>query len=136
MNQSCEAEAYPKLFEFIDKQTGLSPKGVLLAAEDLIRAAGYLPGSKRPAGWSERVDGFGRRTEDRKYTLRVFKIGDYWFVIRKTSRRLLDLEYLALAFEQVPLCTRTDNEAMRLADHCHPAPGQTIGGCWVRWRKR
>jgi hypothetical protein len=137
MEQSCEAEMDPKLFEFIDEQTGLSPKtGALLAAEDLLRAAGYFPGSKRPKGWRERVDGFGRRTEDRKYTLQVFKMGDYWFVARRTSRRLLDFEYLAFAFEEVPLCTRTDHEAMRLADHCYPDPGQTMGGCWTPWPKR
>jgi hypothetical protein len=137
VDQSCEVEVHPKLFEFIDEQTGLSPKtGVLLALEDLLRAAGHFPGSKRPKGWRERVDGFGRRTEDRKYTLRVFKIRDYWFVTRETSRRTLDFEYLALAFDKVPLCTRSDQEAMRLADHCHPDPGQTMGGCWVPFPQR
>jgi hypothetical protein len=63
-------------------------------------------------------------------------MGDYWFVIRGTSRSKLDFQYLALAFDEVPLCTRTDQEAMRLADHCHPFPGQTMGGCWVPWLKR
>jgi hypothetical protein len=132
MDQSCGTEALPKLFEFIDEQTALSPNaGLLLAAEDLLRAAGHFPGSKRPKGWRERVDGFGRSTGDRKYTLRVFKMRDYWFVTRRTSRRNLDFEYLALAFDKVPLCTKTDQEAMRLADHCYPDPGQTIPGCWV-----
>ena len=121
-----------KLFEFIDEKSGLSPKaGVLLADEYLLRAAGHFSGSKRPSGWRERVDGFGRRTKDRKYTLRVFKMDHYWFVIRTVSRSKLDFEYLALAFENVPLCARTDQEATRLADHCHPFPGKTVAGCWV-----
>jgi hypothetical protein len=96
MGQSFEAEAHPKLFEFIDEQTGLSPVGILLAAEDLLRAAGHFPGSKGPKGWRKRVYGFGKGTKDRK-----------------------------------PICTRTGQEAMRLADHFHPDPGQTIPGCWV-----
>jgi hypothetical protein len=101
MDQPCEAEMHPKLFEFIECKTGLSPKtGALLAAEDLLRAAGHFTGSKRPKGWRETADGFGRRTEDRKYTLQVFKMGDYWFVIRGTSRSKRSFEYLALAFDQ------------------------------------
>jgi hypothetical protein len=143
MDQSCDAEVHPKLFEFIEReQTGLSPDsfstktGVLLAGEDLLRAAAHFPGSKRPKGWRAEAEGFRRRTEDRRYTLSVFKIGDYWFVMRRTSRSIMAYEYLALAFDQVPLCTRTDQEAMRLADHCYPDPGQTMGGCWVPWVKR
>jgi hypothetical protein len=136
MDQSCEANAHPKLFKLNDReQTGLSRKtGALLATEVLLRAAGHFPGSKRPKRWRETVDGFGRRTEDRKYTLSVFKKGDYWFVVRGTSRSKLDFEYLALAFNKLPLCTRSDQEAMRLADHCHPEPEKIIYGlCWVSW---
>jgi hypothetical protein len=136
MDQSCEAEAPLQFYEYVDLQICLSPPkmGVLLAGEDLLRAAGHSPGSKRPKGWSERVDGFGRRTEDGKYTLRVSKDKNgLWYVRRQTSRRLLDFEFLAFGFGEVPLCTRSADEAMRLADHFYPNPGLTIGGCWVRW---
>jgi len=143
MDQSYEAEVHPKLFEFIEhEQAGLSPwlfknaTGVLLAGEDLLRAAGHVPGSKRPKGWRKAVEGFGRRTADRKYTLRAIKFDDYWFVLRRASRSNSDSEYLAFAFDEVPLCTRTDLEAMRLADHCYPDPGQTMGRCWVPFFKR
>ena len=139
MDQSCEAEVLPKLFEFIEReQAGLTisfsdAKGVLLAGEDLLRAAGHFAGSKRPKGWREYAEGFGRRTEDRRYTLRVFKMNNYWFVMRRRNRSIFSSEYLALAFGPEPFCTRTDQEAMRLADHCYPDPGQTMAGRWVRW---
>jgi hypothetical protein len=130
MDQSHEAEAHIKLFEFLEHVETLGPKpGALLAEEDLLRSAGHFAGSKRPKGWRARVDSFARRTEDRKYMLTVFEIGDYWHVIRRTSRsKKLSFEYLALPFDEVPLCTRTEQEAMRLADHCYPNPGQTFGG--------
>jgi hypothetical protein len=136
MNQSSEAEVSLKLFEFIEREQALEPHqfsnstGVLLAGEGLLRAAGHVPGSRQPKGWREAVDGFGRRAEDKKYTLRTIKLGDYWFVMRRTLRSNVDMEYLALAFDEVPLCAQTAEEAMRLADHCHPDPGQTIPGCW------
>jgi hypothetical protein len=133
-----QAEVGLKLFEFIDrKQAGLpshhfpTNTGVLLASEDLLRAAGHSPDSKRPRGWRKAADGFGRRNEDRNYTLRVIKLYIYWFVMRRPSRSDMSLEYLALIFDEVPLCTRTEQEAMRLADHCHPDPSLTIAGCWV-----
>jgi hypothetical protein len=91
MDQSCEGRPHPKLFEFIDEQTALSPNtGLLLAAEDFPRAAGHLSGSKGQKGWRECVDGFGKATEDRKYTLRMFKTRDYSLVRRRISRRNLD----------------------------------------------
>lgn len=139
MNQPPEAEVSVKLFEFIEREQALKPHqfpnstGVLLAGEGLLRAAGHVPGSRRPKGWYEAVVGFGRRAEDRRYTLRTFNLSDYWFVMRRTSRSYTTMEYLALAFDKVPLCARTAEEAMRLADHCHPDPGQTIPGCWLSY---
>jgi hypothetical protein len=138
MEQSSEADVYPKFFEFIERdQAGLPPyefrdkSGVLLAREGLLRAAGHFPGSKRPKGWREAKEGFARRTDDRKYTLKVEEQDGYWLVMRRAGRSVRDLEYLALAFDEVPLITRTDEEAMRLAEHCYPDPGLTVAGLWV-----
>jgi hypothetical protein len=77
MNEkSCEAAEHPKLFEFIEREkAGLPPyvfptkAGVLLAGEGLLRAARHLPGSKRPKGWRDAADGFGRPAENGRYTL-------------------------------------------------------------------
>jgi hypothetical protein len=133
------AEVSIKLFDLIepsdldDEPFSVFPEkiGVLLAAEDLLRAAGDFPGSKRPKGWRKAVEGFGRRTEDKMYTLRVLPSGGYWLVMRRAGRSTMELEYLALAYEELPFCTSTDQEAMRLADYCYPDPGRTVWGCWV-----
>jgi hypothetical protein len=139
MEQPCEAEVHSKLFEFVEgKRTGLPndimPRatGALLAAEDLLRAAGHLPGSGRPKGWRKNGDCFYHRFKDSGITLEISKSGDYWFVTRIERYLIESFAFLALAFEQVPICTNTFEEAMRLADHCHPDPGQTLGGCWAR----
>jgi hypothetical protein len=131
MDQASEAEVHPSFFEFIEREkTGLSPdrfpfqKGVIVAGKGLLRAAGHLPGRKRPSGWVEAGDGFGPRVND-KGKLWVKKLGQYWFIKRYRDVDGTILEYLALAFDQVPLCTKTEQEAMRLADYCHPNPGQT-----------
>src|SRR5215472_3552996 len=49
----------PRLFGEVIDRTPEMPhwyvpiaKGVLIAGEDMLRAAGYLPGSRRPDGWS------------------------------------------------------------------------------------
>jgi hypothetical protein len=138
VNQPPEAEVSLKLFELIEREQSeklcsLFPTkiGVLLAGEDLLRAAGHFPGSKPPKGWRKAVEGFGRRTKDRKYTLRAIKLGDYWFAMRTTSRSHMDYEHLSLAFEELPLCASTAQEAMRIADHCHPDPRKTFRGCWA-----
>jgi hypothetical protein len=142
MNQPCEAEVAPKLFEcFLEReQSGLptdvlpSAIGALLAGRDLLRAAGHSPGSEWPEGWFKvpSTDCFHRCCHETKYVLEVYKFGDYWFALRANALLVENLEALVLAFEQVPICTDTFQEAMRLADHCHPNPGLTMGGCWVR----
>jgi hypothetical protein len=103
MDQSSEHEAPLKLFEFIERKFSVK-SGVLLAGEGLLRAAGHLPGSKRPKGWREATLRFGRRTDDRKYTLKVVEENGYWFVMRRNSRSDMDLEYLALAFDEGARC--------------------------------
>jgi hypothetical protein len=89
MNQPCEAEVAPQLFEcFIEReQSGLptdvlpSAIGALLAGKDLLRAAGHFPGSEWPEGWFKvpSTDCFHRCCEQTKYILEVYKFGDYWF---------------------------------------------------------
>ena len=142
MNQPCDVEVTPKLFErFVEREESGLPtdvlpgaRGALVAGEDLLKAAGHFPGSEWPEGWSKAAsaDCFHRCCEETKYILEVDKIGDRWLVLRTNALLAENLEALVLAFEQVPICTNTFQEAMRLADHCHPDPGQTVGGCWVK----
>jgi hypothetical protein len=106
---------------------------VVLAGLDLLRVAGHLPGSKRPKGWRPAAVGFGRRTEDKKYTLRVWKRGHYWCAARRTGFDFGDYEYLAFAFQEGPLFTRTEQEAMRIADYYHRDLRHAVPGCWRRY---
>jgi hypothetical protein len=142
MSQPNQAQVAPKLFKgFIERdQSGLPtdvlPRatGALLAGKDLLRAAGHLPGSGWPKGWFKvpSPNCFHRCCVLTKYILEVCKFGDYWFVLRTNGLLPENFEALALAFEQVPICSATSKGAMRLADHCHPDPGQTVGGFWAK----
>jgi hypothetical protein len=142
MKQPCEAEVAPELFECLveREQTGLPTDvlpnaiGALLAGKDLLRAAGHFHGSEWPEGWFKvpSIDCFHRSCHETKYILEIYKFGNYWFVLRANGFLHENLEALVLAFEQVPICSRSSQEAMRLADHCHPDPGQTMAGCWVQ----
>lgn len=132
IKRSFKTKAHLNLFEFIEHDQAVlsaysDKPGLLLAGEGLLR---HLPGCKRPKGWRKAVDGFGRRTEDRRYTLRAIRIGNYWHVVRRTTRSNMSAEYFA--FDELPICTRTEQEAMCLADRCHSDPGPAMGGCWVR----
>jgi hypothetical protein len=142
MNQPCEAEVAPKLFErFVERdQSGLptdvlpSATGALLAGKDLLRAAGRFPGSGWPKGWFKvpSTDCFHRCCQETKYILEVYKFGNHWFALRTSGLLAQNLEALVLAFEHVPICSTTSKGAMRLADHCHPDPGKTMPGCWIQ----
>jgi hypothetical protein len=43
-------------------------------------------------------------------------------------------QVLAVAFENVPICTRTFRDAIRLAEHCHPVTRAPMAGCWFDLR--
>jgi hypothetical protein len=38
---------------------------------------------------------------------------------------------LAFPFDDLPFCTKSLEEAMRLADHCHPFPGNKVAARWA-----
>jgi hypothetical protein len=127
----------PELFErFIERaDAGLkgdfigTANGVVVAGRDLIRgldnfsASDWLP--------SYGGGGFDRELPDVHITLEVDRIGDYWYVRRSEYSEYDRVLILAVAFEKVPICTRTADGAMRLADHCYPVPRWPMAGCWV-----
>jgi hypothetical protein len=49
--------------------------GVMMAGEDLLRAARYVPGSHRPRGWEPLGDGFMKRSRNRIHLLGVRQCG-------------------------------------------------------------
>jgi hypothetical protein len=135
----------PHLFEtFIDRDQAPMPlnyvptaKGVLIAGEDLLRAAGYGAGSHRPQGWWKLKPGVFVKCLSAEFSLEVRQCGGWrtnmWTIER--SDHLNDdfhEEALVCAFEYVPIWATTYQAAMRMAEYCHPLPQAPVAGCWIR----
>jgi hypothetical protein len=132
MSKLATSEAAPHLYEFIDRaQTEMpdwympSAEGVLIAGEEMLRAAGPRRGAADPGGWSRGTSGFKKTARDGKTVLWVQQCGSYWIVER--SRHLDDGrtrdEALVCAFGSVPIWAPTCAAAMFL--HWHRAWGCT-----------
>jgi hypothetical protein len=138
----------PRLFECdLDRSQTKIPDdylpdapGVLIAGEDMLRAAGYVPGSNRPRGWKPANPGaFTKPSRDGVHTLRVRQCGhakdkDKLWIIERSSFADIGyrkIEALVFGFGQVPIWARTYQAAMRLAEHCDPFPCPPTAGCWT-----
>ena len=84
--------ASPQLFEFLDRGAIDMPAdylphapGVMFAGEDILSAAGYIPGSNRPQGWMKHQPGCYRKRVG-KHVLQVRQCGsarsDHWTIER------------------------------------------------------
>jgi hypothetical protein len=130
----------PKLFEFIDRaQAGLpehflsATKGVLVAGPDLIGRLDDFSGSEHTWKPSLHGDGFGHDLPESNCCLLVDRLGEFWYVSRLiVGEHNFGPQVLVVAFDNVPICTRTSDEAIRLAEHCHPIPRSPMAGCWVK----
>jgi hypothetical protein len=109
---------------------------VMIAGEDLLREAGYVPGSRRPPGWKPFGAGaFIKRSSDGKHVLRVRQCGNSrspW--VTERLRDLFDepawddcqkLEALVLPFGPRPIWALTPQAAMRLAEY------PPVAGYWA-----
>jgi hypothetical protein len=134
-----------RLFEtFIDRDQAPMPdiyvpsaKGVLIAGEDLLRAAGYRARSHRPKGWRKFKPGVFVKPLSSEFTLEVRQCGSWrsnmWTVERSNFFTDGDcVEALVCAFENVPIWATTYQGAMRMAEYCHPFPQAPVPGRWVR----
>ena len=146
MSGSQVDEIAPQLFEcFIDRTEALLPeffpreaKGAVVAGPDLIRELEDYPDSHESWGWEASIDGnaFRRSYVDRSSLpaiidgeLKIERGGGFWYI-----RREFDPERnqaLVVAFENVPICTRTFRDAIRLAEHCHPETRAPMAGFWL-----
>jgi hypothetical protein len=79
----------PPLFENVDRaQTEMpdwylpSADGVLIAGEDVLRAAGHRPGASRLTGWSRATSGFKKAARDGTTVLWVQQCGKFWIIER------------------------------------------------------
>jgi hypothetical protein len=125
-------EAAPRLFECVlDRSQTKMPDdylpeapGVLIAGEDMLRAAGYVQGSYRPRGWAQvKHQVFKVRSQDRERSLVVRRYGNFWVVERQQSSKgipFFDTYALVCAFSLRPIWTHNCEAAMRLAEHCDP----------------
>ncbi|WP_369721164.1 hypothetical protein AB8Z38_29470 [Bradyrhizobium sp. LLZ17] len=137
--ESAKASEAKKLSRFCGRKEAEVPNGwfrhanrVLLAAEDPIAAAYGSPSSSNR--WHMTIDGFGRRTEDKKYSFTVIQVGRYWYVLRRqTGCSKIYLEVLAVAFGRAPICAKTAEDARKLADHCYPSSGLKLPVIWIPW---
>lgn len=138
-------EAAPRLFECdINRSKTKLPDdylpeapSVLIAGKDILRAAGYAPRSYHPYGWTQGATGtfLRRHSPNSDHKLWVRNCGSLWIIERSIDldageRR--EIEALVFNSELRPICTRTRNAAMWLAEHCDPIPCAPVEGHWVR----
>jgi hypothetical protein len=110
-------------------------QGAVIAGPDLIRGLDQFSQSKYSAGWiPSNVEGqFQREIPDCNSCLQVRKLGEFWniqrIIIGQENRE--EFQALVFAFGYNPIVTRTHEEAIRLAEHCHPVARAPMAGCWV-----
>jgi len=146
MSGSQVDEIAPQLFErFIDRTEALPPeffpreaKGAVVAGPDLIRELEDYPDSHESWGWEASIDGnaFRRGYVDLSFPpaiidgeLDIERRGDFWYIYRQFDP--CRTQVLVVAFENVPVCTRTFRDAIRLAEHCHSETRAPMAGFWL-----
>jgi hypothetical protein len=134
-----------RLFEaFLDRHQAHMPdiyvpdsKGALVAGEDILRAAGYCAGSRRPPGWRKYAPGVFVKPLSSEFTLEVRQCGNslsnLWTIERSNHFASgYCVETLVCALEDVPIHAKTYQGAMRVAEYCHPSPQAPVPGRWIR----
>ena len=98
---------------------------VHVASPELLQCAGHIPGST-PDGWRSDRPGVFWKPVDCWTTLRVRKFGEFWSVERRMNRDEI------LHNPGGPLCARTMEGAMRLAEFCNIGYNLTqVGLQWI-----
>jgi hypothetical protein len=133
-----------QLFEsFIDRAEADLPeffpqeaKGALVAGPALVGPLEDYAASYEAWGWERSTDGthFRRGYIDRADPfvdgeLNIEQRGDLWYIYRQSDP--CRHQALVVAFENVPICTRTFRDAIRLAEHCHPETRAPMAGFWL-----
>ena len=98
--------------------------GIVMASDHLLRLAGYHSRSGRPKGWRLQPS----RGEYRKDwpSLLVRNHGKFW-----TVEEYLSESVLVFIYGSMPVCTRTYEEAMWLAEYSLDSRPLGNGLCWV-----
>jgi hypothetical protein len=140
MSALLSGTAARRLFEFLDRGAIEMPAdylpdapGVMFAGEDVLSAAGYVPGSNRPRGWLRHLPGDYRKPVG-KHALVVRQCGnarsERWTVERVEPWADKGIEALVYSPGRAPIWARTYQAAMRLAEYCYPIPRPPVSACW------
>jgi hypothetical protein len=137
MSASHTDEVAPQVFKLLDRTQAELPEhclseatAVVVASPDLIRGLDdFTNSSWRPNLYG---DGFDRALPEERRILRVRQFGQFWYIQRLCFDDYGLDQALVFPFDNVPICTRTCEEAMRLAEHCSPMPHSPVMGCWVK----
>ncbi len=149
-------EIAPELFEcMLDRaQAGMveyfmpeAVRGVLIAGRGMLAAAGHFPGAPEPVGWTPgvpllpgwrglEVADFEKPSADGERMLRAKQFGAFWMPessirVEWGRKPLRVVQALVFAFEDIPIWTRDQKAAMRLAEHCDPIPAPPVAGRWL-----
>jgi hypothetical protein len=110
-----------------------SAQRVLIAAHNILCAAGHRPTTFYPTGWSRGASGFKKASRDGKSVLWVQPCGKFWIIERSIHLDAVYMqdEALVSAFGAWPIWTRTRQAAMQLAEHCDPVPRDPVTGYWA-----
>ena len=138
MSGSQTDDMAPQLFEcFIDRTAADLPdffpkeaKGAIVAGPDLIRGLKDYSGSCESWGWEADVEGAAFRRGYADGKLNVERHGGFWYIYRNSALEHT-VHALVVAFENVPICTRTFRDSIRLVEHCHPEIRAPMAGCWL-----
>jgi hypothetical protein len=131
------ARRTPEPIRFIDRRAAKLPDfflpfaaGVIVAGDDLMRAAELSHGPHRKLNWRLMDNNWGTSADG---DLEVAKLGDYWFIARKGDD-LRASETLVEAFGRVPVGTTRCRDAMLLAEYCSPKVGRLFPGHWMKFQ--
>jgi hypothetical protein len=97
--------------------------GIVIASDHLLRSAGHNPNSRRPPRWRKHR----RWGYFMKGALIVRKRGDFWFV------EIAGPSVLVFRYGSMPVCTRTYQAAMRLAQYFLSLPTLPPPSHGLRW---
>jgi hypothetical protein len=128
-------------FEFLDRGAIDMPAdylpdapGVMFAGEDILSAAGYVPGSIRPPGWIKHQPGCYRKRVG-KHVLQVRQCGNsrstHWTIERFEDLDFKWIEALVFSFGNAePIWARAYQAAMHLAEYCYPIARPPVFASW------
>jgi hypothetical protein len=109
-----------------------SSKGLFLPSDELLRFAGYIPGSRHPGRWVREQK--LRRRLFINQSCKVYGLGKWW-VIERSGGTHTTPQVLVFSLGSWLIVTPTYLAAIRLAECCSPHVPDALGLlCWEEKR--